>query len=400
MRLRIGSVRALQGVVGAILVFAGIVAAGPARALEVTCIEASRYKYLYRIFNDDRARFAEFFGADAKRLPPPEACRAVILTGTIDKPQRGENQGTDFDRLLAAIQAGRGWLATLYLATPGGNVGMGLRLANLTRMFWLNTYAVDGPSFDYVPDFLGARGPGSAPEPLPPELQQGWERFRAATGALSHVELASKRERRCVSACTFIHTAGIYRHGPAYFHRARRGRSHKQRDGGTAEASSMADMLEGLQKTEQRIVAHYRKMDSGEEAIRAYESTATQTTARAKLPAFPRYIGDYLRKLCHTHPRRKSGERTAARAALTGGADEPSDNAKPSAEQEQEAPRRGLSIEARQCIAAANTREQHNQYAKLCYDGCDRATLIRETTKRIRALLPREQEDEPRRRER
>ncbi len=398
MRFRIGWARALRGTVGAVLVFAGIAAAGPARALDVTCIEASRYKYLYRIFDNDRARFAEFFGADARRLPPPEACRAVILTGTIDKPQRGESQGTDFDRLLAAIESGRGWLTTLYLATPGGNVGMGLRLANLTRMFWLNTYAVDGPSFDYVPDFLGAHGPGSAPEPLPPELQQGWESYRAATGALSHIELASRRERRCVSACTFLHAAGIYRHGPAYFHRARRGRSHKQRDGGTAETSSMADMLEGLQKTEQRIVAHYRKMDSGEEAIRAYESTATQTTARAKLPAFPRYIGDYLRKLCHTHPRRGAGERMAVRERS--GAGEVADNAKPSADREQGAEKHGLSIEARQCIAAANTREQHNQYAKLCYDGCDRATLIRETTRRIRALMPREQEGEPRRRER
>ncbi|MGE0751385.1 MAG: hypothetical protein AB7K64_12470 [Variibacter sp.] len=398
MRFRIGWARALRGTAGAVLVLAGIAAAGPARALDVTCIEASRYKYLYRIFDNDRARFAEFFGADARRLPPPEACRAVILTGTIDKPQRGESQGTDFDRLLAAIESGRGWLTTLYLATPGGNVGMGLRLANLTRMFWLNTYAVDGPSFDYVPDFLGAHGPGSAPEPLPPELQQGWESYRAATGALSHIELASRRERRCVSACTFLHAAGIYRHGPAYFHRARRGRSHKQRDGGTAEASSMADMLEGLQKTEQRIVAHYRKMDSGEEAIRAYESTATQTTARAKLPAFPHYIGDYLRKLCHTHPRRGAGERMAVRERS--GAGEVADNAKPSADREQGSEKHGLSIEARQCIAAANTREQHNQYAKLCYDGCDRATLIRETTRRIRALMPREQEGEPRRRER
>jgi hypothetical protein len=139
-------------------------------------------------------------------------------------------------------------------------------------------------------------------------------------------------------------------------------------------------------------------MDSGEEAIRAYESTATQTTARAQLPAFPRYIGDYLRKLCHTHPRRGAGERMAVRERS--GAGEVADNAKPSADREQDAEKHGLSIEARQCIAAANTREQHNQYAKLCYDGCDRATLIRETTRRIRALMPREQEDERRRRER
>ncbi|MGD9845051.1 MAG: hypothetical protein AB7U47_06665, partial [Variibacter sp.] len=96
--------------------------------------------------------------------------------------------------------------------------------------------------------------------------------------------------------------------------------------------------------------------------------------------------------------RRGAGERMAVRERS--GAGEVADNAKPSADLEQGAEKHGLSIEARQCIAAANTREQHNQYAKLCYDGCDRATLIRETTRRIRALMPREQEGEPRRRER
>jgi hypothetical protein len=395
MRLRIGSVRALQGMIGAVLVLASILAAVPAQALEVTCIEASRYKYLYRIFNDDRARFAAFFGADARRLPPPEACRAVLLTGTIDKPERGGGP-TDFDRLLEAIEAGRGWLATLYLATPGGNVGMGLRLANLARMFWLNTYAVDGPAFEYVPDFLSVGAPGTPVGDLPPDLQSGWQNYRNAAGALTRIELANRRERRCVSACTFIHTAGVYRNGPAYFHRARRGRSHADSSGRVSEPSSMSDMLEGLQKIEQRIVAHYRKMDSGDAAIQAYESTATQTTHRVEIPVFPRYIGDYLRKRCRTHPRRPRAERSADAGVQEHGA-ESADNAK-HAERAAEANPPALSMEARQCLVEVNSKERWTQFDKLCYDGCDRATLVRETVKRIRALMPQERQDEPRRR--
>jgi hypothetical protein len=45
-----------------------------------------------------------------------------------------------------------------------------------------------------------------------------------------------------------------------------------------------------------------------------------------------------------------------------------------------------------------NSKERWTQFDKLCYDGCDRATLVRETIKRIRALMPQEQQDEPRRR--
>lgn len=392
--------RVAQRSAGALLALLCAASAQPARALTVTCIEASRYKYIYRIFDNDRARFAAFFGADEKRLPPPEACRAMLLTGSIDRAGR-DGEASDFDRLREAIEAERGWLATLYLASPGGNVVMGLRLANLARMFWLNTHAVNGPSFTYVPDFLSAGGPGLPAGELPPDLQRGWENYLAATNGLTVVELAERNARRCVSACTYIHAAGIYRAGPAYFHRARRS-TRAPPDGSrrpSDEASSMADMLEGLQKTEERIVAHFRKMDAGDAAITAYQSTATQTTLRAEVPPFPRYIDDYLKKLCSARPMRPREPRAADLRTPRGG--EPAGGAPKGAAPKPAAPAANAaaaSVDTRQCLASANSRERRKQFEKLCYDGCDRATLLRETGKRIRALLPGEQREEPQRR--
>jgi hypothetical protein len=49
-------------------------------------------------------------------------------------------------------------------------------------------------------------------------------------------------------------------------------------------------------------------------------------------------------------------------------------------------------------LASANSRERRIQFDKLCYDGCDRTTLLKETGKRIRALLPPEHQAEPQRR--
>ncbi|BAT60069.1 hypothetical protein GJW-30_1_02604 [Variibacter gotjawalensis] len=49
-----------------------------AHAIEIKCIEASRYKYLYKIFDDDRAKAAAFFGVTPEQLASPEACRAAV----------------------------------------------------------------------------------------------------------------------------------------------------------------------------------------------------------------------------------------------------------------------------------------------------------------------------------
>lgn len=337
--------------------------ASPARAIEVSCVEASRYKHIMRIFGNDTARFAAFFRADPSKLPHPESCRALIVTGQVMKFDRGsENQ--DFTKLARVIANGGGWVTTLYLASPGGNVGTGLRLGELTRMFWLNTYAVADGGFEYVPDFLGASGPGSSPH-VPPELEAGLRDFQAATQGFSRFTSQDRRSRRCVSACTFLHAAGIYRYGEAHFHRGRRGTSASRGNGDDHE-TSMSDLVDQLHNVETLMIAFYRKMDAGDGAIDAFQKTATETTSSVMLPMMPRYIGDYLKKQC-TNAGRAPSEPVSRGA-------------------KRDFPDRFADI---QCIASSNSRERLLQFAKFCPSGCDISALFQETSKRVSALVPR-----------
>jgi hypothetical protein len=341
-----------RGTLAALSLATLLSAAAPAQAMEVTCIEASRYKHIFRIFDNDPNRFATFFGADPHRLPSPEACRAVVVTGSIDATNEGD-RNSDADRLIDAIRQGGGWLSTIYVASPGGNIAMGLKLGELTRMFWLNTNAVENGTFDYVPDFLGSRGPGSDAD-VPANLQNGYANFVATTQSFAHLQMNEKSSRRCASACTYMHAAGIYRLGSAYFHRGRSGRSSEGKD------LSMTQVIESLQRSENRIVAFYRTMDSGEEAIQAFQSTASETTLAAPIPMMPRYVGDFLKKQCG-----QSEHASSQRAFPAGSADI-------------------------QCLSAANSRERLLQYGKLCPNGCDHKVLIREALHRASALLPEE----------
>jgi len=389
----------------------------PAQAVEITCIEASRYKYIYRIFGDDPRRFAKFFNIDPRSAPAPETCRAMLITGPIERLTREavQAQSTDTDKLIAAIGANRGGLATLYLASPGGNVAAGLRMGFLTRMFWLKAHAVDGPDFTYVPDFLSPGGPGAAVTVVPPELEAGWAAYVEATRHLLTVRLTpDNRRRRCASACTFIFAGGIHRFGPAYFHRARRAAPKGKASGAAPDSEpSLTEMVDGLQKTEQRVTSFYRQMDAGEAAIRAFQMTATQTASQATMPSMPRYVDDHLRTTCNTRGRSPREQlRMMAPQAETNTDAPPSSNPAMAAEpQAQLAPPGGdrpkppataaprtdtpappLALRAlHHCVAGAHERERMRQFAKLCPGRCDRESLVRETTTRMRALTPEEQ---------
>lgn len=409
MRLRDFTGAAVRSVALGVALVALVCAAQPARAMDVTCVEASRYKHLYRIFDNDPARFAAFFGIDVKRLPHPETCRAVLITGPIE-PAARDGSENDFDRLLAAIRGGEGWLATLYLASPGGNVAMGLRLGQLTRMFWLSAHAVDGPTFDYVPDFLGTQGPGSPASEIPPGLERGWRDYVAATQAIAKVSAGDGKRRRCASACTFIQAGAIHRYGQSYFHRARRSaRPASDGPGNPPQPEpSMSDILERLQKIEALIVAFFRQMDAGESAIQAYQSTATQTTLSAYMPPIPRYIDDHLRGVCTAKrqpgapqaPRQRSGGLPhglltgieAQEQSLPSG---PPPQIPPSHGPQQQINRTAVNHATNQCVAASNASERVTQFGKLCANGCDRMTLYREATRRISALTPSDPAQRP-----
>jgi hypothetical protein len=190
-----------------LLVALAFVSPEAAKAIEVQCIEASKYKYLYQMFDNDRAKFAEFLHVSVSALPDGEICRAGIITGKIEmsKDAREDGRDSDYKTLLSFIERNRGWLSQLYLASGGGNIGMGLGLAEVARMFWLKTRSVEGKSFVYRPDFI----------PTAPASQQ-WLKLAELT--------VTSGNGRCASACTFMHMAGIDRQGTAYVHRGRPGK--------------------------------------------------------------------------------------------------------------------------------------------------------------------------------
>src|SRR4051794_30436426 len=74
-------------------------------ATELQCIEESKYKYLYQLFDGDMRRFADYFGLDpdVRRLPDPEFCRAALLSGPTGEPSKDE-----FGDLIRIIVRNRG----------------------------------------------------------------------------------------------------------------------------------------------------------------------------------------------------------------------------------------------------------------------------------------------------
>ena len=141
-----------------ILAFAGVLGlpgfgSGRAAAIEVTCIEASKYKHLYKIFGGDPRKFAAYLQIDPGRLPGPEHCRAALITGKIEPPA-----AQDAAKLADIIVQNEGWLATLHLSSTGGSVGSGYQLGFLARNFWLKTTTarVAGANFQYTPGFFRA----------------------------------------------------------------------------------------------------------------------------------------------------------------------------------------------------------------------------------------------------
>ena len=137
----------------------------PASAMEIKCIEASRYKHLYWIFGDDPQKLAAYLGVDTSRYPLPgrDLCRAAVLSGDVGY-EKGRPKD-DVSMLLSFVIQNRGWLATIYLDSGGGDTGTGWRLGTVLRSFRLKTRV----SKDYDPDFglaaLRPSGdlPGSAP---------------------------------------------------------------------------------------------------------------------------------------------------------------------------------------------------------------------------------------------
>ena len=65
------------------LILASCLPIKPLRAADIRCIDASKYKYLWKIFDNNQQKLAEFLKVSPSQLPAPEMCRAILVTGTI-----------------------------------------------------------------------------------------------------------------------------------------------------------------------------------------------------------------------------------------------------------------------------------------------------------------------------
>jgi hypothetical protein len=374
-RIRLGGLLALALATG--------LGGGRASAIEVTCIEASKYKYFFQIFGGDPRKFAAYFQLDANRVPNPELCRAALISGGVAPAKAG-----DADKLLGFILKNEGWLAALHLASPGGSVGTGYQLGFLTRSFWLKTYSVStiGNALSYTPDFfvppLPAPSPaatplpgvaGGAPPDPPPDsgLAKGWQAYLAEQKKLAPVTVTT----RCASACGFIHSAGVDRFGTVWVHRAR------------YVGKSMSVTNESLMQGEELQMAFYQQMDTGSDFIRAYQATPAETLTPVSISRYPRYVTDYLNARCGTDVgqlQRLEREFNTTISSLS----VPLFGQAIKTERLRNATRtlREQRTKAEQCVAAAHEKERLTAFDTMCAGGCNRQKLQAMVEGKIRDL--------------
>src|SRR5215468_6300690 len=129
--------RILLGAIGILTLILACFFVEPTRAVDIRCIDASKYKYLWQMFGNNQQKFAEFLKISPSQLPAPEMCRAILITGTIELDLL-----RDFDQLLNVIAMNNGWVAEIYLASHGGDGWTDMALGQLARSFSLKTVAV------------------------------------------------------------------------------------------------------------------------------------------------------------------------------------------------------------------------------------------------------------------
>ena len=372
-----------------VLMLGGGLWATRAAALEMTCIEASKYKHLYQIFGGDPKKFAAFLQIDAKRLPHPEFCRAALITGQIEPASAQE-----VNKLLELIQKNQGWLAALHLSSSGGSIGAGYQLGFVTRAFWLKTTTARtfNGNLVYTPDFFvppltapSAAAPAASPEgpasdPAPEsELAQGWQTYLATQRKLASLKSGSG----CVSACGQIHTAGIERFGVVRVHRGRFVGANSTLD----TSRSMSATNEGMMRSEELLVSFYQQMDAGPDFIRNYQATPTETLTPVDVSRYPRYVSDYLNARCGSDPgqlQRLERQIEVAISQMTapiGGQWIKIDRLRSARQKVRE-----QRSKAEQCVAAAHESERLAAFDKVCKGGCSNQKLLDMVGAKIRDL--------------
>jgi hypothetical protein len=273
------------------------------------------------------------------------------------------------------VAQGGGWLATLYLGSGGGSVATGMRLAELTRMFWLKSISPNSKSFIYQPDLIphGVEATATVAQSVP-----GLAAYRRSVQAIEQSTFDGKG--RCASACSFIHVAGIERRGTMHVHRSKPGKSQDPDE-------PIIDEMERLQQSEARIVALYRRMDTSEATVETFRATPAAKLTPTVAMRSPRYVADALRRRCKADPGELE-EQEAKLVAEIAQAIPNSSNAGALRTQLAKLQMRRIPIE--QCAAAVHEKERLAQFGKYCANGCDRSKVLREVNDRIKASDGRE----------
>jgi hypothetical protein len=181
---------------------------GAAAALDLKCVEPSRYKNLLQVFDDDPAILSTYFQLDGTRAPDLNACRAMALTGTI--------RDGDAGRLIDAVIQNKGWLDVLYLAFDGVDLREEIRLAYVIRGFRLKTRVLEAWPLRYEPDFAtswAAPVEAANEAPITPSqrlspISRGLEAF-AKRGDLDLP--ISGASNMCLESCVGAWAAGVHR---------------------------------------------------------------------------------------------------------------------------------------------------------------------------------------------
>jgi hypothetical protein len=344
----------------------------PTRAVDIQCIDASRYKYLWQSFGNNQQKFAEFLKVSPSQLPAPEMCRAILITGRIGPVVTTETTDLlgeldrDFDQLLNVIAMNNGWVAEIYLASPGGIVGVGMRLGQLARTFWLKTVAVGDGVFEYVPDLVALKpAPSSSHEAVRQTSELDWKTYSTATRGLAHIRLQSG-QARCASSCSLLFVGGVDRRGTTYVHRVR---SRLQ----TPEERSLALTL-----------AYLDLMDAGIDMIRTTQSTPVNELSAARAPRFPSLISDLLTSQCGVNVDELERQQSYVRAALSK-AGAKGGNREAALRLQNELTSMGRQrTKLELCIATIHESKRLAQFAKYCSGGnCDRGAVLEEINRQL-----------------
>jgi len=350
----------------------------PTRAIDIQCIDASKYKHLWQVFGNSRQKFAEFLKVSPSQLPAPEMCRAILITGRIGPLVTTETTDLlrdDLDQLLNVIAMNNGWVAEIYLASPGGMLQTGMRLGQLARTFWLKTVAVGDGVFEYVPDLAALKAaPTGSDEGVRRTSELDWKTYSMATRGLTHIRLQPGKAR-CASSCALLFVGGVDRRGISYVHRSRSAWKTEEEEFSFALAMALA---------------YLQHMDAGSDMIRATRSTPVKEISPARAPRFPSLISDLLTSQCGVNVHELEKQEAYVRAPHTKGA------AKGGNREAAQRLQNELTSLARQrtklelCIATIHESKRLAQFAKYCSGGnCDREAVSEEINRQLSAGRPR-----------